>query len=196
MQVFVTSTKTKEQPRPRPEAVAPTPVSVEVMTPREVVKGEPDIEPSGDGKWYVRCPTGLELVFPSSQLVLAWASVVDDPNVYFVSRGGEDFVTMAEWMQKIRQGSRGTLAFKTVVEEKEKPVGIVQAESKHGGQTQSSDFAVPETTRKSVAYQLEFKTRDATTQKRKKAIRISVFVTVFLILLGGAVFGAHLIGLF
>jgi hypothetical protein len=52
-----------------------------------------------------------------------------------------------------------------------------------------------ETTKKTVAYQLQFKTRDSRTQKRKKAIQISIFV-VLVVLVGGAVLGAHYLGLF
>gem|GEM_PF-3073549 len=196
MQVFATATKTQEQPRLKPEAVAPMPKSVDIVTPKEVPKAEPESEPSGNGKWHVRCPTGLELVFPSSQLVLAWASVVDDPNLYFVSRGGEEFVTMEEWMQKIRQGSRGTVAFRTVVAEKEKPpTSVERMESRSGDQPEPAEPKTLETTKKTVAHQLQFKTRDSRTQKRKKAIQISIFV-VLVVLVGGAVLGAHYLGLF
>jgi hypothetical protein len=196
MQVFAAATKTQEQPKLRPEGVAPTPKGVDVMTPKEVPKAEPALEPSGDGKWHVRCPTGLELVFPNSQLVLAWASVVDDPNLYFVSRGGEEFVTMEEWLQKIRQGSRGTMAFRTVVAEKEKlHPGAESMESRSGEKGEQAPPKTLESTKKTVTYQLQFKTRDSRTQKRKKAIQIAVFVAI-VVLVGGAVLSAHFFGLF
>lgn len=195
MQVFVSATKTQEQPKIKPDMQVPRPKSVDTVTPKEVPKAEPVVDPIGDGKWYVRCPTGLELVFPSSQLVLAWATVVDDPRGYFVSRGGDEFVTMAEWIEKVRQGSRSTVAFKTVVEDKEKLAAGGQAESKGSQAQEAHEPKISETPRKSVTYQLQFKTRDSSTQKRKKVVQV-LLAFALLALLGGAVFGAHFLGLF
>ncbi len=61
----------------------------------------------------MRSPTGLVLEFPTSEYLVTWSAIVDNPAPYQVSRGGEEWTSLAEFLRLVRQGKRGTSAFQT-----------------------------------------------------------------------------------
>ncbi len=64
------------------------------------------------GSWVVRSPTGLVLEFPASDLLVNWSAVVDNPAPYQVSRGGQEWTSLADFLRLVRQGNRSTSAFR------------------------------------------------------------------------------------
>lgn len=121
MQAFVGGS-----PRPStPPSLQPAPVAGEapvVVTPFEPAAPTPpeaflppmapDAPADESGSWMVRSPTGLVLEFPASELLVNWSAVVDNPAPYQVSRGGQEWTSLAEFLQLVRQGNRSTSAFR------------------------------------------------------------------------------------
>ncbi len=72
----------------------------------------PDAAADESGSWIVRSPTGLVLEFPASELLVNWSAVVDNPAPYQVSKGGQEWTSLAEFLRLVRQGNRNTSAFR------------------------------------------------------------------------------------
>lgn len=122
MQAFVGGTprpSTSSTFRPTPtDGVAPSaaaPFDPAASTPPEAFL--PPIAPTPQtdesGSWVVRSPTGLVLEFPASEYLVNWSAVVDNPAPYQVSRGGQEWTSLAEFLRLVRQGNRSTSAFRT-----------------------------------------------------------------------------------
>ena len=56
--------------------------------------------------WVVRSPSGLVLEFPSSDLVVAWSAVLDNPVPYHVSHVGSPWASLDEVLKEIKRGRR------------------------------------------------------------------------------------------
>lgn len=69
---------------------------------------------NGTGLWLVKSPSGLVLEFPSSHLLVNWSAIVENPAPYTVSKGGEVWQAMADFLEEVRQGNRGTSAFRRI----------------------------------------------------------------------------------
>ncbi len=61
--------------------------------------------------WVCRSPSGLVLEFPSSNLLLAWAAVLDNPAPYQVSRAGSLWTPLDQAIREMKRGARSTQAF-------------------------------------------------------------------------------------
>lgn len=61
--------------------------------------------------WVVRSPSGLVLEFPSSNLLLAWSAVLDNPLPYQVSHGGGLWTSLDQVIREQKRGTRSTQAF-------------------------------------------------------------------------------------
>lgn len=60
--------------------------------------------------WVVRSPSGLALEFPSSNLLLAWSAVLDNPVPYQVSRAGSLWTSLDQVIREMKRGKRSTQA--------------------------------------------------------------------------------------
>lgn len=60
--------------------------------------------------WVVRSPSGLILDFPSSNLLLAWSAVLDNPVPYQVSRAGSLWTSLDQVIREMKRGKRSTQA--------------------------------------------------------------------------------------
>jgi predicted Zn finger-like uncharacterized protein len=76
------------------------------------LKVNPDVVEAADTKWIVKSPTGLVLEFPESSLLVNWSAVVENPAPYQVSRGGESWMSLEEFLRETKRGTRATQAFR------------------------------------------------------------------------------------
>jgi hypothetical protein len=66
--------------------------------------------------WVVRSPSGLVLEFPSSNLLLAWSAVLDNPAPYQVSRAGSLWTSLEQIIREMERGKRSTQALLRTLE--------------------------------------------------------------------------------
>jgi hypothetical protein len=110
------------RPSPAPEPPPPTSGKrisgeADVIAPPPAARAEAVMAaaaagmPEGSGAWLVRSPTGLVLEFPSSNLLINWSAVVDNPAPYMVSRGGDDWTSLDTFVREVKLGSRATQVF-------------------------------------------------------------------------------------
>jgi len=193
--------------RPAAQATEPRkapPVPVEPPEPPEPLMQEvvvPPVAPvaTESGPWLVRSPTGLVFEFPASDHLITWSAVVDNPAPYEVSRGGEAWTSLAEFLRLVRQGSRGTSAFRAAIRETApQPDGsravAPDAKSEPDAQTTKRDDAVSTTAKKHPTSQFQFKIRETRPPVwRKKGLWIGLAIAV---LAAAGVAAAFVLGVF
>ncbi len=100
------------------------------------VRAAPEAAEAGSGIWTVKSPTGLFLEFPASNLLVNWSAVVENPAPYQVSRGGQEWMSLDEFLREMKRGVRATQAFRrspdgrgiaTLAEPAELPKGVAAA---------------------------------------------------------------------
>lgn len=95
---------------PVPPAAPLPPPPVTVRSIEAAVAPEP--VDAGSGVWIVKSPTGLVLEFPASNLLVNWSAVVENPAPYQVSRGGDSWMSLDEFLRETKRGIRATQAFR------------------------------------------------------------------------------------
>jgi hypothetical protein len=103
------------------------------------LKPNPEILDPVSGSWAVKSPTGLVLEFPESALLVNWSAVVENPAPYQVSRGGETWMSLEEFLRETKRGVRATQAFRRTLDERGSGLIPVPLESVAG-----SSFAQPQ----------------------------------------------------
>ena len=167
---------------------------------------------NGSGLWLVRSPTGMVLEFPSSQLLINWSAIVEKPAPYSVSKGGDEWQALSEFLEEVRQGNRGTSAFRRLAQksmDSSKPdsdvLRIPGNDGTDGGQGSPDQAPVGDEKEgkdsrsevrltSSPTSQFKFKTIEAKEKRGRRWILFAV-VGAFLLLAAGGVAGLYFAGL-
>jgi len=154
--------------------------------------------------WLVKSPSGLVLEFPTSQMLVNWSAIVEKPEPYSVSKGGKDWMALEEFLDSVRQGNRGTSAFRRAAAASGlEPItggrdagpsvaraveGAGEVEDGYGDETGQSDkdFHEVETT-SSPTSQFKFKIQESTKPKKNVWVVVAIVAGVLLLGAGGVV---------
>jgi len=159
---------------------------------------------NGSTTWLVKSPTGLVLEFPSSHLLVNWSAIVDKPGPYSVSKGGDVWQGLGEFLEEVRQGDRGTAAFRRLAKESvggtttgsssvtriERPAetpgaGFQSVGQKSGEDGSGDDVQADQMPVTSPTSQFQFKIRESREDKGRKWVVLAVIGGGLLLLAGG-----------
>lgn len=159
---------------------------------------------NGTGLWLVKSPSGLVLEFPSSHLLVNWSAIVENPAPYSISKGGEVWQALADFLEEVRQGNRGTTAFRRIASSMERSQGssvTVRSVSDStdrmpaagtgtpgegveiGGQDGGDAPSIPT----SPTSGFQFKIRETTAPKSRKWLVVGIVVGVVVLAAGATV---------
>lgn len=197
MQAFLTepprSTTPPQSRETRASSVEIGPFRSGAPTPPEAFRPPVEAAPQEPEVWLVRSPTGLVLEFPASETLVNWSAVVDNPTPYQVSRGGQEWISLAEFLRLVRQGNRSTAAFRAATRAPDPsslgepvvphPVGATSPQGKQAAPLLQNDGAVKHPTSQ---FQIKLK------QQRASRWRLWLLVALCLVLVAtGALVAAY-----